>query len=100
VVHPDVHSLPPRRSSDLSCGYCTSPDVKATRAPGLAFAAAVLGALAGCAERSPAVSGDDGWGPSLRGDGPAEPVEGPAPIPRPRSEEHTSELQSREKLVC
>src|SRR5690606_40707275 len=24
----------------------------------------------------------------------------PSPLPRPRSEEHTSELQSREKLVC
>jgi hypothetical protein len=56
--------------------------VKATGAHGLALAAAVLGALAGCAERRPAVFGDDGWGPSFRGGEPAPDADGPAPAPR------------------
>src|SRR5690606_41420381 len=74
----DPHSFPTRRSSDLPAGPM----------PGTWHSASQW-------SRSVARDRD-------RGD-PARASRTPTPImrpPRSRSEEHTSELQSREKLVC
>src|SRR5690625_5828322 len=69
--HPrHILSFPTRRSSDLSCGSSTSRCCWAASPSGCSCGARARG----CPSRSPA--------------------------PSPRSEEHTSELQSRGQLVC
>src|SRR5690606_40423574 len=91
----DRHSFPPRRSSDLGWSH-SSPSVRMAvstsqrcschrRGPGGLAAPRPVGATAGPVLSIAAAL------PSFRGDG-ARRV--------PRSEEHTSELQSRENLVC
>src|SRR5436309_6222975 len=77
--HPDIHSFPTRRSSDLYSRLMhPGGEVAAARAAGQAGTAYILSTISGhrLEERMKAV-------PAC-----------------PRSEEHTSELQSRENLVC
>src|SRR5690606_41492327 len=74
----DLRSFPTRRSSDLDAGA----DVNAEARP---FAVASTGRRGGTAAGQTAIFGAAFWGWD-------EVVR--------RSEEHTSELQSREKLVC
>src|SRR5205823_9899221 len=89
--HPDLHSFPTRRSSDLllqSEGpWLLKPD--ATRV------------ARHLASRLPRLG--DRWTPRLGVKTGADElflVDLPAPWTRPRSEEHTSELQSLAYLVC
>src|SRR5690606_42049467 len=87
-----VHSFPTRRSSDLSC--CV-----AWRTSGVSFSkgdgSALSGPLLMAATETPIFSRRSvisaAWNRT-----PIDPVM----VPSRRSEEHTSELQSRENLVC
>src|SRR5699024_12868432 len=83
---PDLPSFPTRRSSDLA------------HPPGLLGGA---GRVSGHRGRDP---GDGAQRPGQAGDGPppdaADHGDGEAVHRLPRSEEHTSELQSRFDLVC
>src|SRR5690606_41765302 len=88
-AHRDLHSFPTRRSSDLRGGG------KAAVAPG----AAIPGG------RSPARDPGPPAGTPSQDTGPRRAGMGVALVARRgsgrfRSEEHTSELQSRENLVC
>src|SRR5690606_39688124 len=91
---PDLRSFPTRRSSDL-CGGGAAPDVDARQLLAVQllrsarFPAGLGDALPAAPPlRRPAVLGAAGAsGAAGRGDA-------------DRSEEHTSELQSRENLVC
>src|SRR5690606_39867822 len=78
----DLHSFPTRRSSDLPS---PAPAPRGRRSP--------------TPSRRPAR-----WRPSTRRPaptpGPSAPPPPAVPRRRGRSEEHTSELQSRENLVC
>src|SRR5690606_42077853 len=79
-AHPHPHSLPTRRSSDL-------PSPSPPRGP--------------TARARPARPPRPPGGPALAGQpGPQRRSAGPRPAAVHRSEEHTSELQSRENLVC
>src|SRR5436309_5019257 len=71
--HRELHSFPTRRSSDLSSSSRSRARSRSATAPAVASIAAHL-----------------------------KPVRRPGSTPAcaPRSEEHTSELQSRENLVC
>src|SRR5687768_18515648 len=81
--HRDLHSFPTRRSSDLIFGHASNGRSRPVhRAGGTA---------------SPAFSGDPG---SCRTDRAATATGNTATTCRSRSEEHTSELQSRLHLVC
>src|SRR5690606_41185763 len=82
AAHRHLHSFPTRRSSDLAEGD-RAADGAGAGEPG--------------AVQRPADRGGEGTGPAGRR--PAQPgADGAAD--RGRSEEHTSELQSRENLVC
>src|SRR5690606_40816931 len=95
-----LHAFPTRRSSDLRPGYGTGATWDTDRgamphalASARALRASDLAWHAPC-EPCPSDASDP--------DAPSEPGRHPLnPDPEaPRSEEHTSELQSREKLVC
>src|SRR5690606_41937462 len=94
--HRSIHSFPTRRSSDLhpavvaAFGSAVAPAWRQCLGcvPAQARAAAVDRGLAGLRVAVPA---RPGW-PGVLGLLAAEAA--------PRSEEHTSELQSRENLVC
>src|SRR5690606_41305542 len=82
AVHPDLHSFPTRRSSDLARDdrdapgrSLAQPEIRHPRHDEEPPRGRGLGPVC--------VLGDPPWGSG-----------------RPRSEEHTSELQSRENLVC
>src|SRR5690606_42061607 len=79
----DLHSFPTRRSSDLCC-RCT---VGCRRRGSRGIHCGRSHATDDRGDRPDAVRGGRGPPDPLRGD-------------RDRSEEHTSELQSRENLVC
>src|SRR5690606_41580601 len=85
----DLHSFPTRRSSDLPAGGDLRADRAARAGPVAAAAVGVGGGGAGPADRAD--------GGQRRDPGPLGPAPG---RPAQRSEEHTSELQSRENLVC
>src|SRR5205085_11783589 len=76
-----LHSFPTRRSSDLHSGRMsvTIPEILAHYSP--------LGYSAGDVVSTGTVSGVAGFSED-------------AATPNPRSEEHTSELQSQSNLVC
>src|SRR5690606_42002885 len=78
--HPDLHSFPTRRSSDLGHAYC--------------FVGRFM-ALIGCPTHFHVVGIDNGISQQ-----PDVLASLPRRDSRGRSEEHTSELQSRENLVC
>src|SRR5690606_41318734 len=89
--HRDLHSFPTRRSSDLGvrstadhCGFSRSPCPEAPSAPG-------------CMLGRPARNTTGHRESLLREEA---QVERERKGIRARSEEHTSELQSRENLVC
>src|SRR5690606_39395752 len=84
-----LHSFPTRRSSDLPHGGVRRMDVRLRRGT------ASLG-------RGPRELLDVRAGGAAVARAPGLPVRDHVPRtgPRPRSEEHTSELQSRENLVC
>src|SRR5690606_40998177 len=86
--HCDLHSFPTRRSSDLRStpGYrrCRSPSSRSARRPISSTDSSSSSSWSTC-----------GRCPSPRGGPCCAP-----PASQSRSEEHTSELQSREKLVC
>src|SRR5699024_12418656 len=73
---PDLHSFPTRRSSDLRCWACCATSPPHSRS-----------ARCGCSTPTPTPPTPPWCGSSSK----------PSP---PRSEEHTSELQSRFDLVC
>src|SRR5690606_41664233 len=75
----ELHSLPTRRSSDLRGK--TTCRVEVT---GRQFAIALK----------------QRWMPGVTSSGTSCAVQGLTPAILPRSEEHTSELQSRENIVC
>src|SRR5438874_4946720 len=81
AYHRDLHSFPTRRSSDLGCGRsrtrCSPRLLKATNAPRLTSCSTVSMPCGSCAAT------------------PWRALPGTV-----RSEEHTSELQSRRDLVC
>src|SRR5690606_39412975 len=78
AAHRDLHSFPTRRSSDLHPRTAAGRGVCAPFWPTVPPAAGARPAVAGL---------------------PRARTAGIRPVP-PRSEEHTSELQSRENLVC
>src|SRR5207302_9046883 len=81
--HRDLHSFPTRRSSDL------------LKAEGGGFGGGTPGAaFAGSTSNSPLANFD----PTLTSTFSIDDRN--LPVNNPRSEEHTSELQSRENLVC
>src|SRR5690606_41969393 len=80
-AHPDLHSFPTRRSSDLITFTCVPPRRFALRQQSMAVLPAPI-----TSTRSPIES--------------TCPKAIDCSQSMPRSEEHTSELQSREKLVC
>src|SRR5690606_41705771 len=86
--------FPTRRSSDLTCtGWANSPT--ATRWTCMGKSASRLA--------SHLLQGEDRVGTVFKSMVPAHltPQSNTIPTPaRPRSEEHTSELQSRENIVC
>src|SRR5439155_6582289 len=84
--HRDLHSFPTRRSSDLADAGAALPDVRCG-AGALLVALLQLRAAAGVARHA-------------EGDGRRVLLLRVAPLQPPRSEEHTSELQSRGHLVC
>src|SRR5690606_41386401 len=91
-LHLPLHSLPPRRSSDL-CRHWSStlnPNV-CSRARAISMAAC----SSGVEHRHEVITNSPLSPSSSRG--PISPDPCHACL---RSEEHTSELQSREKLVC
>src|SRR5690606_41979061 len=90
-AHPHLHPFPPRRSSDLSVSRASPRMVFTTRDRRWVKLSSMRGVsltLAG----SRRASGTPGRSPR---DGPAGRTG-----PGRRSEEHTSELQSRENIVC
>src|SRR5207302_7809807 len=84
---PDLHSFPTRRSSDL---LLPGPDAHGTGGAGGGEADALRGGQPRLGEPDAALAPADGRHRRRR------PVGGHGG----RSEEHTSELQSRENLVC
>src|SRR5690606_40411286 len=69
----------------------------------IAFAALSLGACGGADSGPLSVADSPSTGTPAPSPAPGTttpPAPAPAPAPEPRSEEHTSELQSRENLVC
>src|SRR5687768_18104010 len=88
-----LHSFPTRRSSDLELmtampGIRVKPFIDMRRVSGHLGLAVMVVAISSCAGVEDAVSRT-----------PATTTGGPS-TPGPRSEEHTSELQSRLHLVC
>src|SRR5690606_41031126 len=94
---PVLPSSPTRRSSDLGPAACGPPPRPATGGSG---AAATTSPTCSCA---PVPNADGGTPcsspPSARAAPDRSPTCSPNRLPA-RSEEHTSELQSRENLVC
>src|SRR5205809_5707668 len=80
--HRDLHSFPTRRSSDLP--PCEAGDLLGVGREG---------------DSRPHHRKRRRWGPGVAS-GAGEGESGPSPESAPRSEEHTSELQSRLHLVC
>src|SRR5690606_39350066 len=91
--HRDLHSSPTRRSSDLSngCRSTPSPSTEWTRKMRPSWISKPTKRSTMEAPAPVAIPGRTQ---------PATANEQPAPVPESRSEEHTSELQSRENLVC
>src|SRR5690606_41599591 len=85
--HLDLHSFPTRRSSDLSAAYPINPVVETPLVGGVVGTSGVVG-----------ITGAGASGTVVLGFPPVVYVYF-LPFFR-RSEEHTSELQSRENLVC
>src|SRR5690606_41549494 len=84
---PDLPPFPTRRSSDLGSGVSTDAQLGTERFTGLAHEHFVV-------DRGTA-------GVPWAAGAPSPPGRAPERMPgRTRSEEHTSELQSRENLVC
>src|SRR5690606_41942905 len=88
-AQPVLHSLPTRRSSDLNVER-PHPSVRASKNRPSSPGAEPAGSTAGSPRPADHPIVDRGGSAARR----------PRPDRRPRSEEHTSELQSREKLVC
>src|SRR5690606_42012929 len=81
-----LHSFPTRRSSDLRpAAFCTLPSMDSRRA-----AITTPGAKPGCSLAA-SFARSSAW---------ARALGSASASSRARSEEHTSELQSRENLVC
>src|SRR5690606_41392997 len=89
---PDLHSFPPRRSSDLVGAPDSAPAPAAQPQRLSAFSAPTAAPTPPPATPAPAPAPSP-WGATRA---PAAPER----VPSTRSEEHTSELQSRENLVC
>src|SRR5690606_41934900 len=89
-VHRAHPTFPPRRSSDLSAATCSPRSASRTRP-------ATPPRPCGSAWRWPSSGSYEGTGRPWR---PGRAWHSTPRGPPPRSEEHTSELQSRENLVC
>src|SRR5690606_41834977 len=92
--HRDLRSFPTRRSSDLKLKPCRYP-APTSGTPAKPKAAAPPGGSTAGAAKAPKLARRSA---SAAADG-SEVCAG-ASAGQVRSEEHTSELQSREKLVC
>src|SRR5690606_41903681 len=93
----DLHSFPTRRSSDLP-GTTPWGGPRFTSGTAEALTGHLARTSPTCADRAGsfnAMTARDLPGPSV-----PQPGGAPGPAPGARSEEHTSELQSRENLVC
>src|SRR5207249_7989259 len=92
-AHPDLHSFPTRRSSDLGASGWSAPYAAATRNTTGAVEPPALSDVPGrCGEPHPvATATSDAKTPRVT----SRDLMGAS-----RSEEHTSELQSRFDLVC
>src|SRR5690606_42158852 len=97
TVHGARPSFPPRRSSDLD-GCPLVRQAFAGPPARLAVAAALHGAED--RRRTRAERQEEYRRATVAADGDGEPARLPEQLVAVRSEEHTSELQSREKLVC
>src|SRR5690606_41635635 len=87
-----LHSFPTRRSSDLRFGGCARGRRHRIHPPRVS-----VGDTSACGSDAP---GTGGRGSSTPSPGVAAPIRVLALSGTRRSEEHTSELQSRENLVC
>src|SRR5690606_40247025 len=91
AVHPPLPSFPPRRSSDLSFFPSPHPHPVSVNALGQGF---------GVAHGQSVNYGQPSAAMGLGHPPPHQQQQPQGFAPPPRSEEHTSELQSRENLVC
>src|SRR5690606_42088750 len=89
ALHPPLHSFPTRRSSDLHTVEGHRPAVAVTHPSGCQY----------CSHGSYRAPSADVWVVTSRHPAEMTNVNRGPPAVR-RSEEHTSELQSRENLVC
>src|SRR5690606_40699617 len=98
-THPrhTLHSFPTRRSSDLSSA--ATPASLSLRSSGSAYSSAILSKLLMSTWVDRVVNSGNKPSSSSTSYIRSAPKDTPTPV-IPRSEEHTSELQSRENLVC
>src|SRR5205085_11984135 len=92
-LHRDLPSFPTRRSSDLFRRTPSRKGCVACRAARRSRASSVTAGGRGAGQRRPTCAGK---GVRAKVTEPHAPPSGPPP----RSEEHTSELQSQSNLVC
>src|SRR5690606_41605589 len=96
--HRDLHSFPTRRSSDLILSrLCLASTSRTSRKLTLSFETTSLNA---CSAARASASGSSLFASSTMASNSGDLLSLKIYINSARSEEHTSELQSRENLVC